>query len=224
MPSVVPELPELFEEAYEMAGLEMRSGYDLRTIRRSLNLLLLEWQNRGLNLFSIAAGTQALTPGTATYTMPADTIDLIEHQLRTGTGTNQMDTNLERVSVATYAQQSNKALQGRPTQIFIQRLATGVTATLWPVPDTQQSYTLAFYRLKGMDGLSSGVGGAVDIPPRFIPALVAGLAYAVASKRPEVAARVMPLKQAYEEQFARAAEEDRDRASVFLLPPAGGGW
>jgi hypothetical protein len=91
MPSVVPELPELFEEAYEMAGLEMRSGYDLRTIRRSLNLLLLEWQNRGLNLFSIAAGTQALTPGTATYTMPADTIDLIEHQLRTGTGTNQMD-------------------------------------------------------------------------------------------------------------------------------------
>jgi len=205
MPSVVPDLPELFEEAYEMAGLEMRSGYDLRTIRRSLNLLLLEWQNRGLNLFSVAGGTQALTPGTATYTMPTDT-------------------NLERISVATYAQQTNKALQGRPTQIFIQRLSTGVTATLWPVPDAQQSYTLAFYRLRGMNGLASGVSGTADIPPRFVPALVAGLAYSVASKRPEVAARVVPLKQAYEEQFARAADEDRDRASVFLLPPSGGNW
>jgi hypothetical protein len=224
MPSVVPDLPELFEEAYEMAGLEMRSGYDLRTIRRSLNLLLLEWQNRGLNLFSVAGGTQALTPGTATYTMPTDTIDLIEHQLRTGSGTSQTDTNLERISVATYAQQTNKALQGRPTQIFIQRLSTGVTATLWPVPDAQQSYTLAFYRLRGMNGLASGVSGTADIPPRFVPALVAGLAYSVASKRPEVAARVVPLKQAYEEQFARAADEDRDRASVFLLPPSGGNW
>ena len=94
MAVVTPDLSELFEEAFERAGLEMRTGYDLRTIRRSLNLLTLEWQNRGLNLFTVEAGTQALTAGTASYTMPTDTIDLIEHQLRTGTGTNQIDTAL----------------------------------------------------------------------------------------------------------------------------------
>ena len=104
MAVVTPDLPELFEEAYERAGLEMRSGYDLKTARRSLNILTLEWQNRGLNLFTIESNTLSITAGTATYTLPADTIDIIEHQIRTGTGTNQTDTNLQRVSVATYAQ------------------------------------------------------------------------------------------------------------------------
>ena len=113
----------------------MRSGYDLKTARRSLNLLTLEWQNRGLNLFTIEAGTLAVTAGTATYTLPSDTIDLIEHQVRTGTGTSQTDTALERISVSTYAQQTNKNTQGRPTQIYVQRLPTEVKVTLWPVPD-----------------------------------------------------------------------------------------
>ena len=122
MSVVTPDLPELFEEAYERAGLEMRSGYDLKTARRSLNLLTLEWQNRGLNLFTIEAGTEPIIAGTATYTLPSDTIDIIEHQVRTGTGTNQIDTSLQRVSVATYAQQTNKNTQGRPTQIYVQRL------------------------------------------------------------------------------------------------------
>ena len=100
MAVVTPDLPDIFEEAYERAGLELNTGYDLRTARRSLNIMLLEWQNRGLNLFTIDEGTLALTAGTATYTMPVDTIDLIEHQLRTGTGTNQVDTALERLSVS----------------------------------------------------------------------------------------------------------------------------
>ena len=130
MAVVVPDLSELFEEAYERAGLEMRSGYDLKTIRRSLNILTLEWQNRGLNLFTIEAGTQSLTAGTATYTLPSDTIDLIEHQLRTGSGTSQIDTAIERISVSTYAQQTNKNTQGRPTQIYVQRLATETKVTL----------------------------------------------------------------------------------------------
>lgn len=220
MSVVVPDLAELFEEAYEMAGLEMRSGYDLKTVRRSLNLLTLEWQNRGLNLFSVEAGTIALVPGQAEYLLPPDTIDLIEHMLRTGTGTRQIDTNLERMSVATYAQQTNKAILGRPTQIYIARTVTP-TATLWPVPDAAQSYELFFYRLKGTSGLAAGVGTSVGIPPRFIPALVAGLAFSIASKRPQVADRAMALKQQYEQQFELAATEDRDRASVFLLPGGG---
>jgi len=146
MAVVVPDIPDLFEEAYQRAGLELRTGNDLRNARRSFNLLTMEWQNRGLNLWTIAAGTQVLTSGTATYTLPADTVDLIEHQIRTGTGTSQTDTNLTRVSVSTYAQQSAKNTTGKPTQIFIQRLAASVTATLWPVPDSADTYTLSFFK------------------------------------------------------------------------------
>ena len=219
MAVVTPDLPELFEEAYERAGLEMRSGYDLKTARRSLNLLTLEWQNRGLNLFTIDSGTLSITAGTATYTMPSDTIDLIEHQVRTGTGTSQTDTALERISVSTYAPQTNKNTQGRPTQIFVQRLPTSTTVTLWPVPDATTPYTLVYYRLKGIDGLSSGIGSTVTtVPPRFVPALVSGLAYYIAMKKPQVADRAVALKQEYEFQFNLAAGEDEERASVRFVP------
>jgi hypothetical protein len=219
MAIVVPDLAELFEEAFERAGLEMRSGYDLKTIRRSLNLLTLEWANRGLNLFTIEAGTVPLVAGQGTYTLPSGTVDIIEHQLRTGTGVSQVDTALERISVSTYAQQTNKQITGRPTQIFVQRLPTSTTVTMWPLPDGSQSYTLFYYRLKGIDGLASGVGGEVtSIPPRFVPALVSGLAYHIALKRPEAMARTLPLKQLYEEAFELAASEDRDRASVSFTP------
>jgi hypothetical protein len=217
MAVVTPDLPELFEEAFERAGLQMRTGYDLKTARRSLNLLTLEWQNRGLNLWTIDAGTQALTAGTATYSMPADTIDLIEHQIRTGTGTSQVDTNLERISVSSYAQQSAKNTEGRPSQIYIDRQATVVNVTLWPVPDVS-TYTLSYYRLVGIDGVSSGIGTVADVPPRFIPCLVTGLAYYIAMKKPEVAARVAPLKQEYEFQFELAAAEDTDSSTIKFVP------
>lgn len=216
MPSVVPDLPELFEEAFERAGLQLQSGYDLRTIRRSLNLLTLEWANRGLNLWTIEAGLLPLVVGQATYDMPDGTIDIIEHKLRSGSGANQIDTAVERVSVSTYAQQAQKQLQGRPTQIFVQRLATTTTVTLWPVP--AEEYLLSYYRLRAIAGLASGTGAAVDIPPRFIPALVAGLAYHIATKRVEVAARAIPLKQEYEEAFRLAADADQERASLFITP------
>ena len=219
MAVVVPDMAELIEEAYERAGLQLRSGYDIQTARRSLNLMFLEWQNRGLNLFTVEAGAQVLTAGTATYTMPADTIDLIEHQIRIGAGTTQIDINLERVSVSTYAHQTNKNVQGRPVQIYINRQATTVDVTLWPVPASTNTYSLLYYRLKGIDGLSSGIGGNVTaIPPRFVPAMVSGLAYFIAMKRPETQDRAVLLKQAYEEQYALAAAEDRDRASVRIVP------
>lgn len=222
MAVIVPDMPELFEEAFERAGLEMRAGYDLKTARRSLNLLTLEWANRGLNLFTIESGVQALTAGQATYTLPTGTIDIIEHQLRTGVGAAQVDTALERISVSTYAQQTNKLITGRPTQIFVQRLATSTTVTVWPTPDTTQTYTLFYYRLKGIDGLASGIGSDMtSVPPRFVPALVAGMAYYIAMKKPEAAARVLPLKAVYDEQFELAAGEDRDRSSVMFVPFGG---
>ena len=166
MAVVTPDLKEIFEEAYERAGLEMRSGYDLKTARRSLNLLTLEWQNRGLNLWTIEPGTISLTSGTGTYTLPADTIDIIEMALRTGSGTDQIDTNIERISVSTYSQQTNKNTTGRPVQAFVRRLATETTVTLWPVPDTTDSYTLSYYRLRGIESISSGIAGTADVPSR----------------------------------------------------------
>ena len=216
MAVVTPDLPDIFEEAYERAGLELNTGYDLRTARRSLNIMLLEWQNRGLNLFTIDEGTLSLSSGTSTYTMPVDTIDVIEHNIRTGSGTNQLDTALERISVSNYAAQSNKNTRGRPSQIYVQRLATETKVTVWPVPD--EVYTLAYFRLKGIDGLASGVGTTAAIPPRFIPCLVAGLAYQIAMKKPESAARVVPLKQEYEYQFELAAGEDAETASIRFVP------
>jgi len=217
MAVITPDLPEIFEEAFERAGLQMQTGYDLKTARRSLNLLTLEWQNRGLNLWTIDSGTQALTAGTATYQMPADTIDLIEHQVRTGSGTEQVDTSLERISVSSYAQQSSKNLQGRPSQIFVDRQATAVNVTLWPVPDSS-SFTLSYFRLRGINGISSGIGTTADVPPRFVPCLAAGMAYYIAMKKPEVAARVAPLKQEYEFQFELAAGEDTDSSSMKFVP------
>ena len=138
--------------------------------------------------------------------------------LRTGTGINQIDTNVERISVSTYSQQSSKNTQGRPTQAFVRRLATETTVTLWPVPDSTDSYTLAYYRLKGIDGLASGITGSAAVPPRFVPALVSGLAYYIAMKKPEVAQRVGALKQEYEFQFELAAGEDRDSSSIRFVP------
>jgi len=218
MAVVVPDLPDLFEEAYQRAGLELRTGNDLRNIRRSFNILTMEWQNRGLNLWTIEAGTQAIVAGTSVYTLPADTVDLVEHQIRTGTGVNQVDTNLTRVSVSTYAQQSAKNATGKPTQIFIQRLSASTTVTLWPVPDA--SYTISYYRIAGINGIASGIDGDTTsfIPPRFVPCLVSGLAYYLAMKRPEVANRVTPLKQEYEFQFELAAGEDTESASARFVP------
>jgi hypothetical protein len=218
MTVVVPDLAELFEEAFERAGLEMQSGYDLKTIRRSLNLLTLEWQNRGINLFTIEGATLPLVVGQETYTLPDDTIDLLEHQLRSGSGPNQLDTALERISVSTYAQQAQKQLAGRPTQIFVQRLAAATTVTLWPVPS--DAFTLFYYRLKGIPGLETGISGSAAVPPRFIPALVAGLAFHIAVKRPAAAERAIALKQDYEQAFLLAADADQERASLFITPGA----
>ena len=143
----------------------------------------------------------------------------LEHQVRTGTGTSQTDTALERISVSTYAQQTNKNTQGRPTQIYVQRLPTSTTVTLWPVPDATTPYTLLYFRLKGIDGLSSGIGSTVTtVPPRFVPALVSGLAYYIAMKKPQAADRAVALKQEYEFQFDLAAGEDEERASVRFVP------
>ena len=213
------DLSELVEEAFERAGSELRTGYDLRTARRSLNLLFADWANRGVNMWTFEQGQQVLTPGQATYPLPADTVDLLEHVVRTGAGNvaTQADLTITRISISTYATLPNKLAQGRPIQIWIERLQSAPQFTVWPVPDNSQTYTLVYWRLRRIDDAGDGIN-TMDVPFRFLPCLVAGLAYYLALKIPGGAERLPVLKQQYDEAWELAASEDREKAAVRFVP------
>jgi hypothetical protein len=289
------DFTEIAEEAWERAGREMRSGYDLRTARRSMNLMTIEWQSKGINMWTMEQGIINLTPGLATYALPTDTIDLLEHVIRTGSNTasTQADLTISRISVSTYATIPNKLSQARPIQVWVQRLsgetnptsstlaatinATDTTITLnsvvglagsgfirldtediyytyvtgntlggvfrgqnnttaashtsgaavfvpqlpavtvWPTPDNSTPYQFVYYRLRRVQDAGAGVQTA-DMNFRFLPCLVAGLAYHIAIKVPELMPRIQMLKQIYDETFEIAAGEDREKAAVRFVP------
>jgi hypothetical protein len=289
------DFTEIAEEAWERAGREMRSGYDLRTARRSMNLMTIEWQSKGINMWTMEQGFINLTPGLATYALPTDTIDLLEQVIRTGSNTasTQADLTITRISVSTYATIPNKLQQARPIQVWIQRLsgetnptaavldgaisATATTITLstvvglagagfirlgtediyytyitgntlggvfrgqnnstaaaqadgtavfvpqfpavtvWPTPDNSVPYQFVYYRLRRVQDAGAGVETA-DMNFRFLPCLVAGLAYHIAIKVPELMPRIDMLKQMYMEAFEIAAGEDREKAPVRFVP------
>lgn len=217
------EFTEVAEEAWERAGREMRSGYDLRTARRSMNLMTIEWQNRGINMWTIDEGSINLVQGQSTYDLPADTIDLLEHVIRTGAGSvsTQADLTITRISVSTYATIPNKLTQARPIQVWVQRLRDNPKVTVWPVPDQGTAlnpyYIFKYWRMRRIDDAGAGAETA-DVQFRFLPALTAGLAYHIAMKVPELMERVPMLKAAYDEAFALAAEEDREKAAIRFVP------
>jgi len=287
------DLNNLCEEAFERCGKELRTGYDMRTARRSINLLTIEWANRGLNMWTVEQGQIVLATGQSTYAIPTDTIDLLDMVIRTGTDTNQTDINISRISESTFATIPNKNATGRPIQVWINR-QSGATATttitlnetltaidttitlsttvglasagyikidseiiyysgttstdlqncvrgqanttaaahttataiyvvnlpainVWPTPDSSQTYTFVYWRLRRIQDAGNGVNGE-DIPFRFLPCLVAGLAFYLSMKLPGAEARVQMLKGEYEEQFAMAASEDREKASDRFVP------
>jgi hypothetical protein len=289
------EFTELAEEAWERAGREMRSGYDLRTARRSLNLMTIEWANRGINMWTIETGTINLTQGLATYALPTDTIDLLDHVIRTqaNNASTQSDLSITRISVSTYATIPNKLVQGRPIQVWIQRLSgetnpttavlngaisstdttitlssvaglagsgfirlgtediyytyiSGLTlggvfrgqnnttaaaqadgtavfvpqlpaVTVWPTPDGSQPYQFVYYRMRRIQDAGAGIQTS-DMNFRFLPCVVAGLAYYIAMKVPELQGRLDMLKRVYDEQYTLAAQEDREKATLRLAP------
>ncbi len=213
------DLAELVEEAFERCGAEVRSGYDFRTARRSLNLLLADWANRGINLWTVDSGSITLVAGTATYNLPTDTVDLIEHVIRTDAGdtSNQADLTISRISVSTYATIPNKLNTGRPIQVYINRAITTPTVTVWPVPDTAETYTLLYWRLRRMEDAGNGVN-TQDVPFRMLPALVAGLAYYLSMKLPDGPNRMAALKAQYDEAWDLASSEDREKAPVRFVP------
>jgi hypothetical protein len=289
------DFTEIAEEAWERAGREMRSGYDLRTARRSMNLMTIEWQNRGINMWTMEQGFINLVPGLATYALPTDTIDLLEQLIRTGanTASTQADLTITRISVSTYATIPNKLQQARPIQVWVQRLsgevnptdsvlvgtitATDTTITLstvvgiagsgfiridsediyytyisgntlggvfrgqnnttavghttgaaifvpqlpavtvWPTPDNSTPYQFVYWRLRRVQDAGAGAETA-DMNFRFLPCVVAGLAYHIAVKVPELMPRIQMLKQIYDETFEIAAGEDREKAAVRFVP------
>ena len=213
-------LNALVEEAFERGGAELRTGYDLRTARRSLNLLFADWANRGVNLWTIEQGEIALLPGQATYALPADTVDLLDHVVRQFDGTvNQTDITISRIAEPTYATIPNKLTRGRPIQVWIQRTSTP-QIHVWPTSDGPAgTYTFVYWRLRRMQDAGAGGTFTQDVPFRFLPCLVAGLASALSLKLPGVdPIRIQMLKADYEEQWQRAAEEDRDKAPLRFVP------
>lgn len=289
------DLGELVEEAFERCGAELRTGYDLKTARRSLNLLFADWANRGINMWTMEAGLINLVQGQSTYPLPVDTVDLLEHVIRTGgnVAATQADLTITRISVSTYATIPNKIQQARPIQILVNRMdgqiyASGLfvtssvlatdtqitlnsvvglpaygfikldseivfysyisgnilyncfrgqanttaashsvganisvaqlpSVTLWPIPDNAQQYQLAYWRLRRNQDAGQGIN-TMDVPFRFIPAMVAGLAYNLALKIPGADVRLPILKAQYDEAWQMASEEDREKAAVRFVP------
>jgi hypothetical protein len=288
------DLNNLVEDAFERCGQELRTGYDLRTARRSLNLMTIEWANRGINLWTVEPGQINLEQGRIMYPLPVDTIDLLDMVTRTGTGSNQQDININRISESTYITIPNKNATGRPIQVWINRQsgqenpttlltaealdATETTITLtstvglaqfgfikvdnetiqyggisgndltgcirgvnnttaathltaskvyvqnlptvnvWPAPDQSSFYQFVYYRLRRIQDAGNGVT-VEDIPFRFIPCMVAGLAAYLSMKLPNVMPdRIAMLRADYEAAFQLAADEDREKASVRFVP------
>lgn len=208
------DIADLIEEAYERAGLEARTGYDFRTARRSLNILSAEFSNRGLNLWTVQENTLVLTPGTKTYSLPANTIDVIETMIRVTSSGSALDYTVSRIGVGDYASLPNKNTTGRPLQIYVNR-QIDPEFTLWPVPDLP--YTILYWTMRRIQDATAATDN-MDIPVRFVPAIAAGLAYQIALKRPEVMNRLPTLKQEYLEQFQLAADEDRGREPARFVP------
>ena len=203
------DVGEIVEEAYERCGLEVRTGYDARTARRSLNLMFADWANRGLNLWTVKQATITLTPGQAQETLGADVVDILEVVLRRD-GT---DYEIDRISRGEYATLPNKTTQGRPSQYYFDRQIAPVI-NLWAVPENSTDQIVYYYvqRIEDADTLVN----TTDMPFRFYPCMVAGLAYYIGMKRaPE---RLQYLKAVYEEEFQRAADEDEGRTPLKLQP------
>ncbi len=212
---------ESIEESFERCGLESRSGYDVRTARRSINLMLQEWANKGLNMFTYSEETQLLTYGVGSYFLGADIVDVIEQVVQLppyGTSPTISRLNVTRVSISTQATRTNPTVTGRPTEVYYHRGTDGITANVWPLPGDGGPYTLVYHVLRRIEdaGAFTNTG---DFPFRFLPVFVSGLAYYIAQKkRRDDPNLVQTLKAEYAEAWQAASEEDRDRSTLKIVP------
>lgn len=208
-------IDDLVEESYERLGMRMTSGNQLKTARRSMNLLFLDWANRGLNLWTIEQATLSIAQGDNELALPVDTVNVLTAVVRDPSVSPLIDINMDRISRAEYLNVPNKATEARPAQFYVER--TNVPKVyLYPAAD--KAYTLLYYRIRRIQD-AGDYTNTTDINFRFLPCLVAGLSYYLSLKfAPD---RIAVMKQLYEEEFARAAAEDRDTASFFIVPDVG---
>ena len=208
-----PNVAEFVEEAFERCGLELRTGYDLKTAKRSINLMLAEWANRGLNQWTVDQATQTVTEGQTDYTLNSNVIDILDCSIRRNTNSSDLDLQMSRISRSEYLNIPTKSTKSRPSQFFFNKLITPVLK-IWPAPENSTDI-LVFNKLVRMDDADKGTN-TMDMPFRFYPCFVAGLAYYISVKKaPEKSGM---LKQMYEEEFERASSTDEDRASFRIRP------
>lgn len=210
------DIIEIIEDAYEMVGKEVRGGYDVKTARRSLDLLTKEWANRGINFWTIEESDAPITTGQQTLVLDADTIDVLDAVWRRLSGIQQQDRTMTRMSVKEWAQTANKNTTSLPSRYWINRTVPPVM-TIWPVPT--EDGTLVYWKLRRIEDTGDYTNN-MDVPTRFLPAMVSGLAYYLAIKTQGADQRIPIMQAEYERQFKLASDEDRERASLFLLP----GW
>lgn len=213
------DLGDVIEEAYERVGRRLDTGYDYQTARRSLDMLLLEWQNRGLNLWTIKDTSVTMVAGQGSYDLSEEKLDVIEATLRTNAGNanSQTDISMKRLSISNFARKTNKLLQGRPTQFWIERKTTGITMHVWPVPDSAD-YAVNYYYMTRIEDTGKPASNNINIPVRYLPALTAGLAYYLGLKTPQAAPMMQGIKAVYDEQWELASDAARDKASFFVKP------
>jgi len=208
-----PNVTEFIEEAYERCGLELRTGYDLKTAIRSVNLMLAEWANRGLNQWTIEQGTETVVEGQNDYPLNANIIDVLDVVVRRTVNNVPTDISISRVSRSEFINIPNKTTKARPSQFFFDKLSTPVLK-IWPAPENSTD-VLVFNKIVRMDDADKATN-TMDMPFRFYPCFVAGLAYYISLKKnPQLTPQ---LKAIYEEEFRRAADQDEDRASFRVRP------
>lgn len=209
---------EAIEEAFERAGLENRSGYDMRSARRSINLLFADWANRGLNMWTIEERSQLLTFNVGEYTLGTDIVDLLETMVQIPNTSQTTRYYLNRVSVSTHATRTNPTIQGRPTEIYIDRQRVAPIVHLWPLPGDAGPYTLVYWVLRRIED-AGAYPNTGDLPFRFLPAFISGLAYYIAEKkRNDDPGLIQRLAARYESDWQRAADEDREKATLTITP------
>ena len=214
------DISDIMEEAYDICGLELRSGYSYRGAKRALNLVFLEWQNKGLNLWTIEQGSATLTAGTSSYTIDASALDVVDVFIRTNVGdtSSQFDQRLNRISRTEYNHQSNKLTQSKPTQFYVDKDNDSVKIILWSTPDSQETYTLIYDYIKKIEDVGVVASINSDVPTRYLPCLTYALAYNLACKSPEAQQRVPMIRQRYMELWEEVSEADREKASIRFVP------
>ena len=207
---------EIIEEAYGRIGGETITGKESSSARRSLNLMLKEWSNRSIQLWSVSESTQTLTSGTANYTLNSYTIDVEEAVISvTNADGTRTDFEMERISRDDYLRIPDKSNSGRPSQYFVDKQLTPIIY-LYPTPDDAD--TFRYKERKALEDITAATE-SVDIPNRFLPCAISGLAYYLSLKRPQIEMqRRQELKMLYEEEFNRAMQDNREKVDLKITP------